>query len=157
MYLSIGDGTSYNFADPRTVRVQDVNNLSGKVLRINPITGEGLASNPFFDGDVDSNQSKVFYYGLRNPYRFAFDPMTDLPVVGDSAGIAGRRSIPGLQVLTLEVWAAVWAMLASATVLQSSSTLTPTAELTLATITYPFLEMALLQGQPYPLSMLPLI
>lgn len=157
LYLSIGDGTSYNFADPRTVRVQDVNNLSGKVLRIDPITGEGLASNPFFDGDVDSNQSKVFYYGLRNPYRFAFDPMTDLPVVGDSAEIAGRRSIPGLQVLTLEVWAAVWAMLASATVLQSSSTLMPTAELTLATITYPFLEMALLQGQPYPLSMLPLI
>ncbi len=83
LYLSNGDGTSYNFADSRTVRVQDVNNLSGKVLRIDPLTGKGVASNPFFNGDADSNASKVFYSGLRNPFRFAFDPVTDLPVVGD--------------------------------------------------------------------------
>ncbi|MEL6232557.1 MAG: DUF4347 domain-containing protein [Cyanobacteria bacterium J06627_3] len=83
LYLSNGDGTSYNFLDPRTVRVQDVQNLSGKVLRIDPITGEGVATNPFFNGDADSNQSKVFYSGLRNPFRFAFDPVTELPMVGD--------------------------------------------------------------------------
>ena len=83
LYLSNGDGTSYNFVDPRSVRVQDVNNLSGKVLRIDPITGEGIADNPFYDGDPDSNQSKVFYYGLRNPFRFTFDPVTELPVIGD--------------------------------------------------------------------------
>jgi plastocyanin len=41
LYLSNGDGTSYNFMDPRTVRVQDLSNLSGKVLRIDPITGAG--------------------------------------------------------------------------------------------------------------------
>ncbi|MEO1592302.1 MAG: Calx-beta domain-containing protein [Cyanobacteria bacterium J06632_22] len=83
LYLSNGDGTSYTFADPRTVRVQDVQNLSGKVLRIDPITGDGIATNPFFDGDADSNQSKVFYSGLRNPFRFAFDPVSNLPVIGD--------------------------------------------------------------------------
>jgi glucose/arabinose dehydrogenase len=83
LYLTNGDGTSYNFADPRAVRVQDVSNLSGKVLRIDPITGQGLASNPFFNGDPNSNQSKVFYSGLRNGFRFAFDPVTQLPVIGD--------------------------------------------------------------------------
>lgn len=83
LYLSNGDGTSYNFTDPRGVRVQDINNLSGKVLRLDPITGEGITTNPFFNGDANSNQSKVFYSGLRNPYRFTFDPITDLPVIGD--------------------------------------------------------------------------
>jgi glucose/arabinose dehydrogenase len=83
LYLANGDGTSYNFADPRTVRVQDINNLSGKILRIDPITGQGVASNPFYNGDPDSNQSKVFYSGLRNPFRFGFDPVTSLPVIGD--------------------------------------------------------------------------
>lgn len=83
LYFSNGDGTSYNFGDPRTVRVQDINNLSGKVLRIDPITGQGVAGNPFFDGDASSNQSKVFYSGMRNPFRFTFDPVTGLPVIGD--------------------------------------------------------------------------
>lgn len=83
LYYSNGDGTSYNFVDPRTVRVQDVSNLSGKVLRVDPITGEGVASNPFFDGDPGSNQSKVYYSGMRNPFRFTFDPVTGLPVIGD--------------------------------------------------------------------------
>ncbi|MGF1514909.1 MAG: Calx-beta domain-containing protein [Elainellaceae cyanobacterium] len=100
LYLSNGDGTSYNFADPRTVRVQDVNNLSGKVLRIDPITGDGVASNPFYNGDVDSNASKVFYYGMRNPFRVAIDPVTDRPVIGDvgwnsfeeiNTGVAGSN------------------------------------------------------------------
>jgi glucose/arabinose dehydrogenase len=83
LYVSTGDGTSYNFVDPRAVRVQDVANLSGKVLRIDPITGAGSPSNPFFNGDPNSNQSKVFYSGLRNPFRFTFDPITGLPVIGD--------------------------------------------------------------------------
>lgn len=73
LYVSIGDGTSYNRVDPRTVRVQDIDNLSGKVLRIDPITGEGLADNPFFNGDADANRSKVYQYGLRNPFRMTID------------------------------------------------------------------------------------
>jgi glucose/arabinose dehydrogenase len=84
LYVANGDGTSYNFVDPRAVRVQDKNNLSGKLLRIDPMTGLGVPGNPFYDpSDPNSNQSKVFYYGFRNPFRFTFDPMTKLPVVGD--------------------------------------------------------------------------
>ncbi|ARQ09184.1 Calx-beta domain-containing protein [Rhizobium etli] len=84
LYFSNGDGTSYNFMDPRTVRAQDVHNLSGKVLRIDPMTGAGVPGNPFYDpADPNSNQSKVFYSGVRNAYRFTFDPVTNLPVLGD--------------------------------------------------------------------------
>jgi glucose/arabinose dehydrogenase len=83
LYVATGDGTSFNFPDPRTVRVQDPSNLSGKILRIDPMTGAGIESNPFYDGDPDSNPSKVFYYGLRNPFRFTFDPITKLPVIAD--------------------------------------------------------------------------
>ena len=85
LYISNGDGTSYNFADPRTVRVQDLNNLSGKILRIDPITGAGLSDNPFFNGSdgADNNRDKVFDYGVRNPFRFTIDPVTGLPVIGD--------------------------------------------------------------------------
>ncbi|MCC5623034.1 Calx-beta domain-containing protein, partial [Nostoc sp. CHAB 5715] len=64
LFVSLGDGTSYNGIDPRGIRVQDVNNLSGKMLRIDAITGQGLSSNPFYNGDPDSNSSKVYNLGL---------------------------------------------------------------------------------------------
>jgi glucose/arabinose dehydrogenase len=83
LFVSNGDGTSYNAVDPRTVRVQDLDNLSGKMLRIDPLTGEGLASNPFYDGDPNSNRSKVYSYGLRNPFRFTINPNTNEPFIGD--------------------------------------------------------------------------
>lgn len=83
LYVSIGDGTSYNAVDPRSLRVQDVNNLSGKVLRIDPATGQGLADNPFFNGDLDSNASKVWQMGLRNGFRMDFDPVTGDLWIGD--------------------------------------------------------------------------
>jgi glucose/arabinose dehydrogenase len=83
LYVTIGDGASYNFADERAFRVQDLDNLSGKMLRIDPDTGAGIADNPFATGDLASNRSKVFNYGLRNPFRFTINPTTGLPTIGD--------------------------------------------------------------------------
>ena len=83
LFISNGDGASYNRVDPRGVRVQDLDNLSGKVLRVDPLTGEGLSDNPFYDGDSNSNRSKVYSYGLRNPFRFTINPETNEPFVGD--------------------------------------------------------------------------
>ncbi|MCC5642546.1 PQQ-dependent sugar dehydrogenase [Nostoc sp. CHAB 5824] len=83
LFVSLGDGTSYNGIDPRAIRVQDVNNLSGKILRIDAITGQGLSSNPFYNGDPDSNRSKVYNLGLRNPFRFTIDKSTNTPFIGD--------------------------------------------------------------------------
>jgi glucose/arabinose dehydrogenase len=74
LYVTSGDGTSYNEADQRANRVQDVDNLSGKLLRINPLTGEGYADNPFANGDLNSNRSKVWSLGIRNSFRFTISP-----------------------------------------------------------------------------------
>ena len=83
LYVSIGDGTSYGAADRRASRVQDIDNLSGKLLRINPLTGEGYANNPFYDGDAGSNRSKVYASGLRNPFRISVNPANGQVYIGD--------------------------------------------------------------------------
>lgn len=37
------------------------------------MTGQGVADNPFAEADLNSNQSKVYQLGLRNPFAAAFD------------------------------------------------------------------------------------
>ena len=83
LFVSIGDGTSYNRVDPRTVRVQDIDNLSGKILRIDPITGQGVSDNPFYNGDPNANRSKVYQLGLRNPFRITVNPNDGQLFIGD--------------------------------------------------------------------------
>lgn len=83
LFVSTGDAASFNRVDVRADRVQDIDSLSGKVLRIDPITGDGLSDNPFFNGDVDANRSKVYQYGLRNPFRISVDQVTGQLYVGD--------------------------------------------------------------------------
>lgn len=83
LFVSTGDGASYNRVDPRAVRVQNIDDLAGKILRIDPITGQGLPDNPFFNGDPNANRSKVYQYGLRNPFRITVDPSSGRLYVGD--------------------------------------------------------------------------
>jgi glucose/arabinose dehydrogenase len=84
LFVSNGDGTSFGRTDPRTSRVQDLDNLSGKILRIDPITGAGLSDNPFYQSsNPNSNRSKVYSYGLRNPFRMTLDRTNNEPVIGD--------------------------------------------------------------------------
>jgi glucose/arabinose dehydrogenase len=83
LFVSIGDGASYNSVDPRATRVQDLDSLSGKILRIDPLTGQGLPSNPFYNNDPNSNRAKVYQSGLRNPFRISVNPQTGRLIVGD--------------------------------------------------------------------------
>lgn len=58
-------------------RAQQIQSYSGKVLRIDPLTGAGIPSNPFYDeDDPHSARSKVWALGLRNPYRMTLRPGT---------------------------------------------------------------------------------
>ncbi len=79
LYVSTGDGAGFFFPEQHAFRAQDLDHLSGKVLRIKS-NGEGLEDNPYFTGDVSDNRSKVWAYGFRNPYRFNFSPQGNLLV-----------------------------------------------------------------------------
>ena len=58
-------------------RSQLVDCLNGKVLRIDPATGNGLPSNPYYDAaNPRSARSRVWALGLRNPYRMSLRPNT---------------------------------------------------------------------------------
>lgn len=85
LYISTGDGASYNQVDVRADRVQDVNSLSGKVLRIDAITGKGLPYNPFYGltNDTNANSAKVYQMGFRNPFRISVDSTTGQLYIGD--------------------------------------------------------------------------
>ena len=89
LYVGNGDGADFSGVDPRAVRVQSVDSLAGKIMRINPLTGgtgqpaDGYADNPFYNGDLTSNRSRVYNFGLRNPYRFTIHPITGEVYIGD--------------------------------------------------------------------------
>lgn len=74
LYLSIGDGGGGN--DPLDA-AGDLGLIYGKILRINPLGGEGAqpyavpADNPFV-GD-DAALPEILAYGFRNPQQFSFD------------------------------------------------------------------------------------
>ncbi len=97
LFVSAGDGAHWDFVDygqdsgyydplfesmfgPAqdigAFRAQSLDSLAGKILRIDPATGDGLPTNPFFTGDPQDTASKVWALGFRNPYRFAVRPGT---------------------------------------------------------------------------------
>jgi glucose/arabinose dehydrogenase/chitodextrinase len=80
LYLSAGDGGDWRSATTGSLRAQNQNSLNGKVLRINK-DGSAPTDNPFYDG-TNSPRSKVFDYGLRNPFRYTFGPNGEL-IIGD--------------------------------------------------------------------------
>ena len=56
-------------------RAQLVDSLSGKILRLDPASGDGIASNPFFESQAPrSARSRVWALGLRNPQHFTVRP-----------------------------------------------------------------------------------
>lgn len=67
-------------------RAQHLGSLGGKIIRIDRNTGNGLSSNPYYTGNAADNQSKVWAYGLRNPFRFAIRPNGSINAADGSPG-----------------------------------------------------------------------
>jgi hypothetical protein len=93
LYISTGDGGNFNDNGPGhtsgTGNSQDLNNLLGKMLRID-VDGDDFpadttknyaipATNPFVGGAAE----EIWSYGLRNPYRASFDRDSGDLYIGD--------------------------------------------------------------------------
>ncbi len=83
LYISIGDGGCCG--DPLN-HAQRLNNLYGKILRIDPQHGGRHAyliprGNPF--AHRRGARPEIFAYGFRNPFRFSFDSSTGAAWIGD--------------------------------------------------------------------------
>jgi hypothetical protein len=93
LYIGTGDGGSAN--DPGN-RAQNVNDLLGKILRIDVDTPDPPAlyssppDNPFFGSTP--GRDEIFAWGLRNPFRFSFDRATGDLIAGD-VGQGAREEI----------------------------------------------------------------
>ena len=83
LYIGLGDGGS---ADDPDRNGQDLSTLLGKILRIDPRASGGRPysipdSNPFV-GRSEA-RPEIYSYGLRNPWRFSFDPATGALAIAD--------------------------------------------------------------------------
>ena len=82
LFVTIGDDT-LNTGSLDTLRAQDINQPYGKMLHLTP-KGAGVPSNPFYQASAPRSwRSRVYAYGFRNPFRFALDLRSGIPVLGD--------------------------------------------------------------------------
>lgn len=80
LYAGVGDGGGGGDPDDNG---QNVNTRLGKLLRINPVTGGPCVNNNTFNPFVGGGAPEVWSFGLRNPWRFSFDRLTDDLYIGD--------------------------------------------------------------------------
>ncbi len=74
---ALADGIIRPEENVGALRSQMVNSHSGKVLRLDPATGNGIPSNPWYDASAPrAPRSRVWALGLRNPYRMHLVPNT---------------------------------------------------------------------------------
>lgn len=85
LYISTGDGGGAG--DPFG-HAQSLASLSGKILRLN--VAQGCAPHPYYCIPPDNPlvgrpwfYQEIWHYGLRNPWRFSFDPATGTIWIGD--------------------------------------------------------------------------
>jgi glucose/arabinose dehydrogenase len=81
LYIGMGTGTS---DDPSQIVSQELDNLYGKILRIDVDNGDpyGIPTDNPFVG-VEGARGEIWAYGLRNPWRLAFDRQTGDLYIGN--------------------------------------------------------------------------
>jgi glucose/arabinose dehydrogenase len=69
------EGSGAGGTDPLALRSINPNSLAGKLLRVDPVTGNGVLGNPLYSpGSPGSPQSRTWAQGFRNPFRIAQRP-----------------------------------------------------------------------------------
>ncbi len=83
---AITDGILRTNENVGAFRSQMINSHDGKLLRIDPATGNGVPSNPFYSAAAPrAASSRVWAMGFRNPFRMSVRPNTGSgnPAAGD--------------------------------------------------------------------------
>lgn len=93
-------------AEGGSLRAQNLSNLSGKILRVDPETGEGLPGNPL-GSNPDENTRRIVAEGFRNPFRFTLDPTTG-ELYTDNVGSSQIEEIDRFQAPPLAVFNSGW-------------------------------------------------
>jgi glucose/arabinose dehydrogenase len=134
LYVSGGDGASFTSADygqlgtiPNTcgdppggyghalspptaeggsLRAQNPKLLNGKILRVDPDTGEGIPTNPW-GLNADPNERRIVAEGFRNPFRFTFDPKGQ-EIYTDNVGSSEIEEIDRFQAPPASVYNSGW-------------------------------------------------
>ncbi|MEP6594360.1 MAG: LamG-like jellyroll fold domain-containing protein [Ginsengibacter sp.] len=74
---ALNDGIITSQENVGAFRSQLLESYNGKILRIDPETGNGIPSNPFYQtANPGSIRSKVWALGFRNPFRMTLKPGT---------------------------------------------------------------------------------
>lgn len=86
LYIGTGDGGGAGDQHGTIGNAQNLGSLLGKILRIDPRRSGSRAysvpaSNPFV-GRAGA-RPEIYSYGLRNPWRFSFDPVGGALIIGD--------------------------------------------------------------------------
>lgn len=93
--------TAENVGDFRS---QLLNCHNGKILRMDPATGNGLPSNPYYDSaNPRSAKSRVYGLGLRQPYRCSIIPNTGSTNIND-----GQPGHIVVSEVGWSTWESVW-------------------------------------------------
>jgi glucose/arabinose dehydrogenase len=96
---ALADGIITTKENVGSFRSQLIDSLGGKVVRLDPETGDGVPGNPFFDAaHPRAPRSRVWALGFRNPFRFTIRPETGSHNAADAD--------PGVIVLGDVGWAA---------------------------------------------------
>jgi len=88
------------------LRSQNSQRLSGKLIRVDPDTGEGVAANPLH-ASLNANERRVVGKGFRNPFRFAIDPTTG-EVYVDNVGSSVYEEIDRVAPSSSQVFNSGW-------------------------------------------------
>jgi glucose/arabinose dehydrogenase/PKD repeat protein len=93
LYITTGDNNS------NSALSQDLDNVFGKVLRIDPVDGSAPADNPFNDGP-GPQADEIWAYGFRNAFRSSFDSVTGDFWVGDVGGNVALNAYEEVNLVT---------------------------------------------------------
>ena len=84
LLVGFADASDNGVNQGQALQALDLDKLNGKILRVDPTTGNGIPGNPYYDAAHPASvRSRIYARGVRNPFRFTVDPTNDNLYVGE--------------------------------------------------------------------------